>query len=134
LFDDAVPSNAPEDRPRIPAPADVGEPLEERAAGYFHSNCAHCHQPNGARPSTDFNYFGAGIESLVCKPVPGRVGEIYFIPQDPDLSFVVQRVSARQGDANPPGLQMPPLGTLITDSRQISVLKAWINALPGNCD
>lgn len=137
-----APNTEPETRDRIPPPADVSQPLQERVAGYFHANCSHCHQPQGAAGARvlDFRYFGTGLNSLICEPAqdsPTGVypdGSVYIHPGQPDSSLIYMRAAARDGLGGPVGLQMPPLGTLVTDTQQLTLLEAWIDSLQGSCD
>lgn len=131
LFGDTGPSRAPEESPFVPTPADVTRSLEERTAGYLHANCAHCHQPNGQRPTPDLSWFGPGLEELVCSPAQSSklLGSI-VVPGKHAESVLYQRDEARDGAA---GIQMPNLATFLPDDRQLKVTAAWIDSLQGVC-
>jgi hypothetical protein len=112
---------------RLPAPYDGANTNYERVRAYFHSNCSHCHRPDGRWPVIDFLYDAPLIAdseptSNICNQlVPGKAAE----------SRVFIKDSAREGNIPPDffGTQMPPLGTLIADVRQLPVLEAWINGM-----
>jgi hypothetical protein len=117
----------------------VGQSYEARSAAYFHSNCSHCHHPQGVsgrERELDFRYFGAGLQQLVCKVATGGsfAGETYINPDDDlDLSLIYRRDAAREGDGSPANTQMPPVATLIPDTRQLKITADWINSLTNTC-
>lgn len=121
LFDDAAPSGAPESLARLPQPGDVGRSLEERTRSYFHTNCAHCHRPNGNNVAIDFRYEAPFSATNICNKL---------VPGDHEGSDIWIRDKNR-GDATPG--PMPPLATELPDERQLSVTAAWIDSLPETC-
>jgi hypothetical protein len=117
VFDKPLSAGGADAKGRLPSSHDPAYSLEERALSYFHSNCAHCHNPQGERPTIDFRYYGgAGLtaDNICNKLVPGNA-------TDP-ASLIYARDATRVGG-------MPPIATLVTDQRQLPVTAAWINSL-----
>ena len=113
--------------PRLPTPNDQSFSLEQRARGYFHANCSHCHRAGGTQLTVDFRYDAPLSATNVCNKL---------IPGDPDQSRVYRKDLYR-GPAPMPasgtepggGNQMPPLATLVQDPRQLAVTYAWIDGM-----
>lgn len=115
-------------------PADAT--LEERARAYLDVNCAHCHNSGGAADTSALNL---NIEAQldrhfgICKP-PVAVGrgsgdrpyDIY--PGRAADSILVFRME----DVNP-AIAMPELGRATVHVEGVSVLRDWIDSLPGSC-
>ena len=57
------------------------------------------------------------------KPAPGQSPEavLRIEPGHPERSGIMQRISSRY-----PALQMPPLGTALTDKEAIALIERWI--------
>jgi hypothetical protein len=112
---------------RLPTPNDQSFSLEERARGYLHANCSHCHRAGGMQMTVDFRYDAALTATNICNKL---------VPGDPDQSRLYRKDSYR-GPAPMPangaepggGTQMPPLATLLPDSRQLAVTYAWIDGM-----
>jgi hypothetical protein len=113
--------------PRLPTPNDQSFGLEERARGYFHANCSHCHRAGGMQMTVDFRYEAPLSATNVCNKL---------VPGDPDQSRLYRKDLYR-GPAPMPasgtepggGNQMPPLATLAQDPRQLAVTYAWIDGM-----
>jgi len=116
--------------PRIAA----ASPTERAALGYLHGNCGHCHNPQG--PLQNVGLFlrqatGASVSPAIAsavgqpvrKPAPGQSPEavLRVEPGHPERSGIMQRISSRY-----PALQMPPLGTALTDKEAIDLIERWI--------
>lgn len=115
LTGSAVPTGPLEAEPRLPRPADVGRSLEERARSYFHSNCSHCHRAGGTNVAVDFRYEAPAVaEGNICNLLE---------PGDHEQSRIWQRDSTRDA------LQMPPLATVLPDTRQLAITAAWIDSM-----
>lgn len=91
------------------APEIVAADDTERAArGYLHGNCAHCHHPAGVP-----------VPLVLAQDLAGTPA-----PTPEQLAKALRRMGTRQ-----PLLQMPPLGTRITDPRGLALVQAWSDAL-----
>lgn len=124
----------------MPAPfAPPGDATTQRALGYLHANCAHCHNPSGsARPDTDMSLrlsvhdrdaastaaylsiVGQPLQSFVRSELRARVRA-----GDPNGSAVLQRMLTRDSAS-----QMPPIGTEEIDQSGSAAVRAWIEGLP----
>ncbi len=115
-------------------PADAT--LAELARAYLDVNCAHCHNPKGAADTSALNL---NIEAKVdrqfgiCKP-PVAVGrgsgnrpyDIY--PGRAEDSILLFRMENAD-----PAIAMPELGRASNHIEAISIVRDWINSLPGSC-
>lgn len=119
-------------RPRIAD--DPRAPSQRAALGYLHGNCGHCHNASGALaalglvlrmpPGGDPQGALAGmLRQRVAKPPPGLTpGTVFRVePGRADLSELAQRMGSRH-----PGLQMPPLGTVLVDEAAVALITRWI--------
>lgn len=112
-------------------------PVEKAALGYLHGNCGHCHNTAGPLAKLGLNLHqrainpgraalrGAIGQPLVSPP-PGLHPEtaLRIAPGDPQRSAIPQRMASRW-----PVLQMPPLGTAITDTDGLALINRWIEEL-----
>jgi hypothetical protein len=125
-----LPKSLLDKAPRIAA----ASPTERAALGYLHGNCGHCHNPQG--PLQNVGLFlrqaaGASVSPAIAsavgqpvrKPAPGQSPEavLRIEPGHPERSGIMQRISSRS-----PALQMPPLGTALTDKEAIALIERWI--------
>jgi len=114
--------------PRLPDPADGGADLELRVRSYLHSNCAHCHQPEGwSSPSLtmDLRYELSLEDTRICDVDtqflarrPKRIA-----PGDPDSSSVLGRMLELDTD------RMPPVATTVVDPLAVALLTEWIEVV-----
>jgi len=113
--------------PRFPTPSDPAHTLTERVRSYFHSNCSHCHRPDGRWPVIDLQYDAPLINAKA--PNTNICNEL--TPGDPEISRLYIKDRARLGSLPPNffGLPMPPLASLLPDERQLPTLKAWIEEM-----
>jgi hypothetical protein len=130
LIDGAHPdggSSVPSGWLRLPAPSDPGYTTNERIRSYFHTNCSHCHRPEGRWPVIDFLYDA----KLRAETDPDSNICTELVPGDAAKSRLYIKDSAREGNLPPDmfGTPMPPLATLIADERQLVVLRNWINGM-----
>lgn len=118
-------------------PAIVASSATERAAlGYLHGNCGGCHTGTGELASLAFalNYTltrspgtpPPALATTLRQParfkLPGSTDALErIVPQRPDLSLIVARMSSRH-----PLVQMPPLGTSIVDEDAVRLITRWI--------
>lgn len=117
--------------PRIAADT----PVERAALGYLHANCGHCHHGGEGRvplrltlaqsvsdPAASRN---AALRSALeapsrWQPAPAAEAHI-LVPGRPEASVLAQRMQSRQ-----PRVQMPPLGTELTDPEGLALVHRWI--------
>ena len=117
----------------VPPAINAASALERTALGYLHGNCGHCHNEQG--PLANVGLFlrqpagaaGRAIASTVNhpvrKPAPGQSHDatLRIEPHHPDRSALMQRIASRS-----PALQMPPLGTELTDRQAVDLIRRWI--------
>jgi uncharacterized repeat protein (TIGR03806 family) len=106
------------------------------ARAYLDANCAHCHSAVGAADTAGLDLrFEASREALgVCKsPVAagrGSGGRAYDIwPGRPEASILLYRM-----DHTDPGVMMPELGRSLVHEEGVARIRAWIEAMEGDCD
>lgn len=108
---------------------DSSASLEDRARGYLHTNCAHCHTNSGGGNSEIQLHHSVDREKMMLigvRPMHadfGIPGAMLVAPGDPDRSVLVQRIS-RRGHG-----QMPPLGTFRVHKEAVEVIRAWIASM-----
>jgi uncharacterized repeat protein (TIGR03806 family) len=126
LFDASVGDVA--SLPAMPTPTKDGD-LEPRARAYLHSNCSHCHRPDGGgRGAMDFRFSRSFAETKSCNADPqaenlGVANAKIITPGQPTKSILSLRVHAV--DAK----RMPPLGVAVGDAAGLSLLDQWISSL-----
>jgi hypothetical protein len=122
--------------PRIAA----ASPTERAALGHLHGNCGHCHNHNGAPApvklrlaqsvlATDDGRAGSArvLRTLIDAPprmrLRGQSAELALVtPGSAETSLLALRMRSRQ-----PHIQMPPLGTRLTDDEGLALVERWIN-------
>lgn len=117
--------------PGLPALASVtntNASPELRVRSYLQANCAHCHQPNGARGFFDARFSTPlAQQNLIGGPVDNNLGIIgahVVAPMSTNKSILFVRDAALGAN------QMPPLAKNVVDTNYINVLAEWINTLP----
>lgn len=121
----------------VPAPNGFAIPGSSQATrdaiGYLHANCGNCHNSSfatvdlrlrvltGQKSVTDTDAYktAVGVPTVQFSCNCDRI-----TPGDPAQSAVIQRMSSRVAS-----LQMPPLGTKVSDPTGIQTVSAWITAL-----
>lgn len=114
---------------------------ERAALGYLHANCGHCHNRSGqqvplpltlAQRVRDATASRAEVlASTLAAPsrfrVPGATPphDPIVAASDPTHSLLLQRMASRD-----PRLQMPPLGTSLTDPEGLALVQRWITHEP----
>lgn len=128
----ADPDRAPAG-PAMPDITDDAASLEDRARGYLHANCSHCHRPGGWQPP------GLGLDLRAGTPfadaglcgVPLRYASVWaggafrLAPGSAADSNLLQRMRLRGSG------QMPPIGTARVDPGGLDLVQAWIESLEG---
>ncbi|WP_435022564.1 PQQ-dependent sugar dehydrogenase (plasmid) [Tundrisphaera sp. TA3] len=117
--------------PRVPDPADASRTPEERARGYLHANCGHCHSDNGggsvplrlswSTPPGRMNAIGA-------RPTRGNFGlpDAQIIrPGDPHASTLYYRMAKFGRD------RMPHIGSEWPDESGLELVERWIAGMGG---
>lgn len=107
--------------------------LDERARGYLHGNCAHCHRPGGGASKSGLVFLATEPELAkvgVCKvPAaagPGTGGHAHDIePGDPDRSIVIFRMNSLD-----PEIKMPELPNRVIDAQGVELIREWIASMP----
>jgi uncharacterized repeat protein (TIGR03806 family) len=117
----------PADAPRLSEPAGK-DPVEARARGYLHANCAHCHRPMGGGQGTmDLRYTQALQDTNTCDAVntQGPVGGATKLvsPASPELSVLSLRLHATDSK------RMPPVGVSVADPLGTTLVDDWIRSL-----
>jgi uncharacterized repeat protein (TIGR03806 family) len=117
----------------MPDPADGTQPLTDRARAYLHTNCSHCHRPNGGTPvDLDLQYTTAIAATNTCNATPasGDIGVAnakVIAPGDAMHSVLYLRMNRR--DSN----QMPPVGSHLVDTAGAALLQQWIDGMNASC-
>ncbi|MFK8032112.1 MAG: dockerin type I domain-containing protein [Gammaproteobacteria bacterium] len=112
----------------LPFYDDTSAPIDERARGYLHSNCAGCHRPGGpGQGPEDFRYQldGEDIGANNVEPWLGNLGvdgAKLLVRGQPDLSVLSLRIQSTNF------FRMPPLGTSVVDSQGSVLIEDWIKS------
>ena len=123
-------TRAPSAMPAMPDPYGGGT-LASRARAYLHTNCAHCHRPNGGTPTNLDLRYTTGLAATNACDLPPQAGELgianarIIAAGDASRSVLVARMNRRDTQA------MPPLASTVTDAAGVSLVTAWINSLTG---
>jgi hypothetical protein len=127
VFGDAFVLPPLEALPRLPRPSDAAHSTEARVRSYFHSNCSHCHRQDGRWPVIDFRY----DTPLVAAGEPNANICNELVPGNAEASKLYVKDSVRESNLPPgfTGKPMPPLATLLPDTRQLPILKDWIDKM-----
>ena len=111
--------------------------LNERARSYLDINCGHCHNRAGAGDTSGLFLNIEETDQLrlgVCKPPiaagQGTGGRFVSIqPGKPDQSILSYRMESLDL-----GAMMPELGRATVHREGVELIKAWIEAMPGECN
>ncbi len=108
---------------------DATRSLEDRARSYLDANCAHCHRPQGT-----VGYFDARYDTPLARQnlIAGRVlidqridGARVIAPNDLWRSILFMRANTTEP------FKMPPLARNTIDGQGMTLLRQWIESLPG---
>jgi uncharacterized repeat protein (TIGR03806 family) len=118
----------PSNPPKMPDPSSTSEPIEARARAYLHSNCSHCHRPNGGGQGTlDLRSSRALKDTNACNATntQGTVSgaDKLLVPGDPSKSILSLRMRATDVK------RMPQIAVSITDPLGTQVVDDWIRSL-----
>jgi uncharacterized repeat protein (TIGR03806 family) len=107
--------------------------LEQRARAYLHSNCSHCHRPEGLvglgdLPTFDLRYTVPLLQTGIFnrEPIRGALGIPGARILRPGSS--AQSVIAFRMGTTVPNWRMPAIGSYELDPLGIKVVNAWIDA------
>ncbi len=125
-----TPLGDPALQPSMPNPFDTSAPLAQRARSYLHTNCAHCHRPEGvAQSSMDLRYATLLSGTNACG-TPTQFGDLglgagarIIAPGSAANSVLAARMARR--DVN----GMPPLASSVVDSAGVALVQEWIASL-----
>ena len=117
-----------------------GGPVAQRALGYLHANCGHCHNPRGiASTDTDMHlqlsvddktaeqtaiYRSTANVPLQYWTATQDAFDYRMVPGEPDSSALYFRMTSRDF-----GVSMPPLATEDVHPDGIDAIRAWIQSL-----
>lgn len=115
--------------PRLARADDPARSLEDRARSYLDANCAHCHRPRGTVAYFDARYdTPLAAQGLINGPVliDERLDHPRVIaPHDPWRSILLLRADTTEA------FKMPPLARNTIDQPGVTLLREWIDSLPG---
>ncbi|HSW24582.1 MAG TPA: hypothetical protein VLJ62_17610, partial [Burkholderiaceae bacterium] len=131
--------NLPASLLQQPLRVQAASATERAALGYLHANCGHCHNRSGNGAPVRLALAQSALDGAASRAdtlasavgVAGRyrsadptANNALIEPQSPERSVLVARMQSRQ-----PHLQMPPLGTRITDREGLALTQRWIHHL-----
>ena len=115
---------------------DLSAPLEARARAYLDANCSHCHSPVGPADTSGLNLepdLPHGPALGLCKlPIAAGSGtgnrRFDIVPGEPDQSIMLYRL-----DNVEPDEMMPEIGRSTIHTEGVTLIREWIESLPGSC-
>lgn len=117
------------DFPQLAGADDTTRSLEDRARSYLDANCAQCHRPRGTVAYFDARYdTPLARQNLIGGPVliDERIDNPRIIaPHDIWRSILFMRTDTLEA------FKMPPLARNTIDVEGMSLLRQWIESLPG---
>ena len=129
LFTPAIDEAKVDSYPKLAEPGDSSRTTEDRARSYLDANCAHCHRPGGTVATFDCRYdIPLPKQNLIDGQVlfdQGLDHARVIAPHDRWRSLALLRVLSLEGD------KMPPLAHNVLDREGVTVLREWIESLPG---
>jgi uncharacterized repeat protein (TIGR03806 family) len=115
--------------PKLARAEDLTRSLEDRARSYLDANCAQCHRPKGTVAYFDARYdTPLARQNLIDGPVliDERIDNPRIIaPNDIWRSILYMRTDTTEA------FKMPPLARNEIDVQGMSLLRQWIESLPG---
>lgn len=129
LFDHALDDTALGSIPALAPAGDTHRSIEDRARSYLDANCSHCHRPGGTVGNFDARYnTPLTAQNLIDGPVlidQGIDHARVVAPRDIWRSILYLRPSTLEG------MKMPPIAHERLDIAGLSLLREWIDSLPG---
>jgi uncharacterized repeat protein (TIGR03806 family) len=129
LFDTNLDEAALAGYPTLAASDDLTRSLTDRARSYLDANCAQCHRPQGTVAYFDARYdTPLNRQNLIDGPVliDERIDHSRVIaPNDLWRSILYMRANTTEA------FKMPPLARNTVDTRGMTLLRQWIESLPG---
>jgi uncharacterized repeat protein (TIGR03806 family) len=116
--------------PRLADPRNPQEPLDARARGYLHANCAHCHRFGGGGSAYVLLDCDKPLHDTKAVGLPPQQGSFgipdsqIIAPGDPYRSALFYRMATIG-----PG-RMPHIGSEIVDAAGLDLIHDWIKQLP----
>jgi uncharacterized repeat protein (TIGR03806 family) len=114
---------------RLAAADDETKPIQDRARSYLDANCAQCHRPGGVAGNFDARYdTPLDHQNLIDGPVLITLGldrARLIAPHDVWRSVLLARVETQEQT------KMPPLAHQVVDREGATLLRHWIESLPG---
>ena len=120
----------PNQLPRLPDYADHRASLDDRARGYLHSNCAHCHRKWGGGNAEFQLLFGLPVRetgTIGVSPAHGKLDlsdSHLLTPGKPDQSMIFHRMG-RLGLG-----RMPHVASNVVDREAVKLIREWIAKMP----
>lgn len=123
-------------RPANASWTDRSAGLDARARAYLDVNCSHCHSDVGPADTSGLDlrpHVPMGPKYGLCKsPIAagsGTGGRLFDIaPGKPDESITVYRMETTE-----PGAMMPELGRAVSHEEGVTLIRAWIAEMTGEC-
>ncbi len=118
--------------PTLPDLAQLPADVPTAARAWLHSNCSHCHRPQGAAPSDMDLRFGTPLSLTHACAAAAQNGAVngatqLVAPGQPDASVLLQRLLALPGS----GVFMPQVAVTVAQPGAASLVQAWIAAMTG---
>jgi uncharacterized repeat protein (TIGR03806 family) len=114
---------------KMPAMDDATASLEDRARGYLHANCSHCHMKWGGGNSAFYVIYPMPLaETGIVRGTPTH-GTLdlpdakLIVPGHPESSVLLGRT--RRTDA----FRMPRAGSSLVDEKGVKLLEEWIKTM-----
>ncbi len=142
LMDEQLLTSPPTQELKLP-----GSPEQERAVGYLHANCGHCHNEyakqanlglelwakvDGVQSWTDTTAYASTVNLETQTPdKPDNEPPIRVVPGDPDSSALYWRMIQPPVFPAVPkgGVHMPLIGTEVTHDEGVAMIRAWISSM-----
>jgi putative heme-binding domain-containing protein len=116
---------------KVPDPADASQPLQDRARGYLHGNCGHCHSDHGGGSvplRLTYSVPDAQMQAIGVRPMRGD----FALPDaaiikagDPFASTLYFRMAKVGRD------RMPHIGAEVPDESGLELIEQWIAEMNG---
>ena len=129
ILDTALDESTIAQLPRLASLDDSSASIEMRARSWLDANCSHCHRPGGTVAYFDARFDAPkDQQSLIDGQIlidEGIDRARVIAPHDPWRSIALLRISTNGN------VRMPPLARETIDERGVSLMRAWIESMPG---